>query len=132
MAGELPFILRDQAPLGKLFMLVTLYEETANFVAAKFKPVHVVCHVEVEVVRFRVLFEEVDLGEEVGVAFGGFCGVGDLGADHAIASAQTELRLRLFICRMALLFLLRRTLFQLMIYRLSLAIAPLMTVQCLP
>ena len=65
MAREFSLVLGNQAPFGELFSFSTFYEESTNFVASEFKPIHVVCQVEVEVVLIRVGLEELTLGHQI-------------------------------------------------------------------
>ena len=65
MAREFAFILGNQAPLGKLFSFGTFNEESTNLIASEFKPIHIVCEVEKEIVLVRVGLEELTLGHQI-------------------------------------------------------------------
>ena len=65
MAREFSLVLRNQSPLGELFSLRAFDKQTANLIAAKFEPEHVVGEIQVEVVLVRVLLEELALGHQI-------------------------------------------------------------------
>jgi len=65
MAREFALVLRNESPLRELFRFGTLDKEPSDFVAAEFKPKHIVGQVQVKVVLFRVLLEQLTLSHQV-------------------------------------------------------------------
>ena len=65
VAGELTLILCNKSPFGKFFGLCTFDKKTSDFVPTEFKPKHIVGQVQVQVVLFRVLLEELTLSHQV-------------------------------------------------------------------
>ena len=65
MARKLTAVFRDQSPLREFFLLRALDIKTTNFVSSEFEPVHVVRKVEHQVVRLRVMLEELTLRHQV-------------------------------------------------------------------
>lgn len=50
VAWKFSLVFGNQSPFREFFSFISLDEQSANFVSAEFKPEHVVCEVEIQVV----------------------------------------------------------------------------------